>query len=329
MRGDGPLSPLNNLFMEIYMHTLQKFVVFFLLLPAIYAASRAAAAAEAPSADSSAAVSAVPVTETVTAPDTAVPARLADGKRNSDIVVLKENLDTVFIFDKSVFRHVARDWRNNIDIFRQRGYGASGSVYYGANAILIKPVRELAENLPALADRQFSFGKFGFEPFLMSGGAGYVGLGDGFRLGGAGMRGERRFSSAPFNGDSVLVLNTNVSYGGFLIEKCVLRGKWNLSAGGLIGGGSIKVAITEKTSTFFYGEDDDFTDTDYQYNHQAAFFMVEPHCGFTYTFFYFFHFGARLSCPTFMSLDKFGIYTNDFFSVNPGIRINLTFGNIG
>lgn len=300
-----------------------------LLVATVPAAPDDTAAANPVSDDPTVAIDSTLQTVTSAAADTISPSRPDPEKKNKDIVVLKENLDTVFIFDKSVFRHVARDWRNNIDIFRQRGYGASGSSYYGANAILIKPVKELAENLPTLADKKFHFGKFGFEPFLMSGGAGFVGLGDGFRLGGGGMSGERRFSSAPFSGDSVLVLNTKVSYGGFLIEKCALRGKWNLSAGGLIGGGSIKVAITEKTSTFFYGKDDDFADADYQYNHQAACFMVEPHCGFTYTFFYFFHFGARLSCPTFMSLDKFGIYTNDFFSVNPGIQINLTFGNLG
>ncbi len=251
------------------------------------------------------------------------------GKKNKNIVVLKESLDTVFIFDKSVFRHVAQDWRNNIDIFRQRGYGASGSSYYGANAIFIRPVEELAENLPSLADKKFYFNKFGFEPFLMSGGGGFVGLGDGFRLGGVGMSGERKFLSAPYNGDSVLVLNTKVSYGGFLIEKCILRNNWNLSVGGLLGGASMKVAITEEENTFFFGEDDPVVNGDYDYNHRAACFMVEPHCGLTYTFFYFFHLGARVSLPMFMSLDKFGVYTNDFFTVNPGFQISLTFGNLG
>ncbi|MBN1758008.1 MAG: hypothetical protein JW863_06815 [Chitinispirillaceae bacterium] len=247
----------------------------------------------------------------------------------NDIVVLKENLDTVFIFDKSVFRHVAKDWRNNIDIFRQRGYGASGSSYYGASAVSIRPVEELAEHLPSLANKKFHFSRFGFEPFLMSGGAGFVGLGDGFRLGGVGMSGERRFSSVPFSGDSVLVLRTRVSYGGFLIEKCMLRDKWNLSMGGLLGGSSIKVAISEQTATAFWNEDDDPFSGEEQYNHQAVCFMVEPHCGLTYTIFHFFHLGARVSLPMFMSLDKFGVYTNDFFSVNPGFQISLTFGNLG
>lgn len=253
----------------------------------------------------------------------------ASSRSRKDVVVVKENLDTVFIFDKSVFRHVARDWRNNIDIFRQRGYGLSGSSYYGAHAVYIRPVEELAENLPALSGKKFHFGTFGFEPFLMSGGGGYVGLGDGFRLGGVGMSGERKFSSSRFGGDSILVLNTKVSYGGFLIEKCMVRDKWNFSAGGLLGAGNIKVAITEQANTFFFGEDDFPDDDDQQYNHRATCFMIEPHGSVTYSFFYFFHFGARISLPTFMSLDKFGIYTNDFFSINPGMHITLTFGNLG
>lgn len=260
----------------------------------------------------------------------AVKERKKTSARNrKDVIVVKENLDTVFIFDKSVFRHVARDWSNNIDIFRQRGYGLSGSSYYGANAVYIRPVEELAKNHPALSGKKFHFGRFGFEPFLMAGGGGYVGLGDGFRLGGAGVSGERKFSSERFGGDSILVLNTKVSFGGFLIEKCMVRDKWNFSAGGLLGAGSIKVAITEQDNTSFFGEYDDPDDNDRRYNHHATCFMIESHGGVTYSFFYFFHFGVRISLPTFMSMDKFGIYTNDFFSINPGLHINLTFGNLG
>jgi len=163
--------------------------------------------------------------------------------RDEDLVVVKENLDTVFIFDKSVFRHVARDWRNNIDIFRRRGYGLSGSSHFGASAVFITPVEDYIKSFPELANKGFDFRGMGFEPFLMTGGSFYVGLGEGFRLGGSGMMGTHNNTSRRYNGDSVLVLNTDLGYGGFLIEKCILRGKWNFIAGGTLGGGSFRVSV--------------------------------------------------------------------------------------
>lgn len=252
-------------------------------------------------------------------------------EKSRDIIVVRENLDTVFIFDKSVFRYVAKDWRSNIDIFRQRGYGLAGSSMYDANAIFTKPVRDLAENDPYLSGKRFNFSRYACEPFLVSGGVGYIGLGDGFRLGGGGMSGERKFTSNRFSDDSILVLNTKVSYGGLLIEKCMLRGRWNLSAGGEIGAGSFNVTLSEQANTFFYGDGDfddehDFNDGN---SSRSMFFLLEPHAGFSYTFFYFFHIGGSISLPTFMSLEKFSAYTSDYFTVNPGLHIKLIFGNLG
>jgi len=251
-------------------------------------------------------------------------------RQRDDIIIVKENLDTVFIFDKSVFRHIAKDWRKNIDIFRQRGYGISGTSMYGANAIFIEPVEELAESHPYLSDKRFNFRRFGFEPFPMSGGEGFIGLGDGLRLGGSGYSGKRQFSSNRFDGDSILVMNTRVSYGGFLIEKCFVRDRWNLIAGASLGAGRFKVAISSQFNTYFYGEDDDyFNESDWNDRQTAVFFLMEPHCGFSYSFFYFFHIGATVTLPAFMSLQKFNPYTDDFFTVNPGLYIRLVFGNIG
>lgn len=252
------------------------------------------------------------------------------GGHGEDLVVVKENLDTVFIFDKSVFRHVARDWRNNIDIFRRRGYGLSGSSHFGANAILIRPVKDYIKSFPELANKGFDFRGLGFEPFLMTGGSIYVGLGEGFRLGGSGMVGTHNNTSRRYNGDSVLVLNTSLVYGGFLIEKCILSGNWNFSAGGTLGGGSFRVSVAEQKNDYFFrdddweeiiGEDDD--------GRKSVFFLMEPHCSVSYTFFHFFHAGLSVTAPAFMSLEKFNAYTDDYFTVNPGVKIMLIFGNLG
>jgi hypothetical protein len=241
---------------------------------------------------------------------------------DTDIVVVKETLDTVFIFDKSVFRHVAQDWRKNIDIFRQRGYGLSGGMYYGANAIMVRPVRNLVENYPKFNSEKFRFSKYGVAPMLVSGGTGYIGLGDGFRLGGGGMSGEAQFDCKT---SDTITLSTKISYGGFLVEKAILFNRWNLSIGGMLGGGNVDVSLTE--SDFF--EWNDLNDEDEGSGEKAVFFLFEPHIGLTYTILYFFHIGANITLPTFMSLDKFNPYTDDFITVNPGLHIKLLFGNLG
>jgi hypothetical protein len=295
----------------------------------------------APSGDTTVAVetAATPAAATGPVDSAASPEKTADSdiaavpatEKSPEPVLAMEDLDTVFIFDKSVFRFVARDWRNNIGIFRQRGYGLSGSSMYGANAIFTGPIKDLAEHDPRLAGKQFNFSRFACEPFLVSGGMGYVGLGDGFRLGGGGMNGQRKFTSNRFNGDSILVLNTQVSYGGFLIEKCMIKGKWNLSAGGEIGGGGFNVALSEQAGTFFHTSESSTIDFDVKDRNTTTslFFMLQPHAALTYTFFYFFHVGASVSLPAFMSIEKFNAYTDDYFTVNPGLQIKLIFGNLG
>ncbi|MBN1577332.1 MAG: hypothetical protein JW913_12310 [Chitinispirillaceae bacterium] len=247
--------------------------------------------------------------------DTAV--RSADRSEKDD-VILRETLDTVFIFDKRVFKHIARDWRRNIDLFRQRGYGASGSMSYGANAIFIGPVKDLVEHDPHFSNERFHLNDYGFAPFLMSGGAGYIGFGEGFRLGGGGMSGTL-LSDCSTN--DTVSLSTRVGYGGFLIEKAFINKRWNFSVGGMLGGGAFTVSIIEN-SLFNWDDRDDE-------GRRAAFFLFEPQAGLSYTFLYFFHVGAGITVPSFMSLDKFGPYTDDFFTVNPGLHIKLIFGNLG
>ncbi|MBN1307379.1 MAG: hypothetical protein JXA18_05645 [Chitinispirillaceae bacterium] len=241
----------------------------------------------------------------------------ADRKEHDD-TVLRETLDTVFIFDKRVFRHIAQDWRNNIDIFRQRGYGGSGSMSYGANAIFIGPVKDLVEHDPHFSNERFHFNRSGFAPFLLSGGSGYIGFGEGFRLGGGGMNGT---SLSYCSTNDTISLSTSVRYGGFLIEKAFIRGRWNFSTGGMLGGGAFTVAITENNLFNWDDREDE--------GKRAVFFLFSPHAGFSYTFLYFFHVGAGITMPSFMSLDKFGPYTDDFFTVNPGLHIRLIFGNLG
>lgn len=323
--------------------TRQQWLLAALCIPAlIFPAGAQETAENTPgqtdsiAAEESPADSAGILTPDTTAPNLEVTATL-DTDRNSedeeDVVIVKETLDTVFIFDKKVFKHIAKDWRNNIDIFRQRGYGLSGSTLYGAHAVYSKPIENLIDR--HLSGKRFGLREIGFEPYLMSGGMGVIGLGEGFRLGGGGMSGEHRFFCANCPGEAELVLSSRISYGGFLVEKAIVKSRWNFTFGGLIGAASNKVVISENDNADLFSDVtdfDDFDDFDDIFDDptfKAAYLCIEPHIGFSYTFFYFFHFGANIALPAFMQLEKFSPVTDDFLSVNPGIQIKLIFGNIG
>lgn len=250
------------------------------------------------------------------------------------MIVVKETRDTVFVLDQSSIHDLIKNWQQNIGTLRKRGIGLSGVSTYGAYAISLAPVEELVDKTPFLSSKHFDFSRFSYEPFFTKGGAGYIGLGDGFRLGGGGMTGQRTFSSNRFSGDSILVLAVQVNCGGFMVEKAVVSDRWNFTAGGTIGGGSIKVTASEKnSSSWFTNADDDMESFDDLFEKgnsaEAGFFMVEPHCGASYTFFPFFHVGLNVTLPAFLSVEKFNIYTNDFFTVNPGFSLKLIFGNLG
>lgn len=255
--------------------------------------------------------------------------------KRKELIVVRETRDTVFVLDKAPITDMVRNWRKNIDILRQRSIGLSGSSVYGACAVSMAPIEEWVDNHPYLSERYFHFGKFNYQPFLMSGGAGVIGLGDGFRLGGGGMVGRRNFSSDPFHGDSMIVLGVQVAYGGFMVEKAVVSGNWNMVAGGTIGGGSLEVAPTIKQQSSFFTAIDDNPGIDDEdlFNRgnvvEAGYFLFEPHCGISYTVFHFMHVGLNVSLPVFMSIEKFNSYTSDFITANPGFYLKLVFGNIG
>lgn len=236
-------------------------------------------------------------------------------------------LDTVFIFDKVVFQHVARDWQKNIDIFRKRGIGASGSSFFGVYAFLDSPIRDLVAHEPFFAGKEFVFSRYNAEPFLMTGGSGYIGLGEGFRIGGRGMSGQRKFLSSRFNGDSVLVLTIQVTCGGFMVENVRVNGPWNYVVGSTLGAGSMAASVAYHTNSFFQTiENQTILSTVAK---RAHYLLLEPHGGFSYTFFPFFHVGAEVTVPTLMTLEKFSAYTTDFFTVNAGVSVKFIFGNLG
>lgn len=249
-------------------------------------------------------------------------------------IVVRESDDTVFVLNHMTIRYLLRNWQKNLDILRHRSIGISGSSTYGTYAISIAPVKDLIDNDPFLSKKQFRFNRYGSEPFFTTGGGGVLGLGSGFRIGGSGMTGQRSFSSKPFNADSVLLLNVTINSGGFLVEKATVYDRWNITAGGIFGGGSMIVSLSEKKSSSWFTDLDDDNAFDELFQNdgnsvEAEFFQVEPYCGVSYTLFPFFHLGIHVSAPAFFSVDKFTVYTSDFFTINPGFSLKLIFGNLG
>jgi hypothetical protein len=204
-----------------------------------------------------------------------------------------------------------------------------GGPLVGVNAINVKPVKDLVDRVQPLAGRDFGFNRYGEEPFLMKGGLGYGGVGNGMRLGGGGLHGSRRFVSAKRAGDSaVVVMDVDVSYGGFLIEKAFVRNRCTITAGGMIGGGNFEVkAQMVDTSEYSIFERDRVNPDGAKIS--AQFFNLEAHGAFTYTVCPIFHLGMDVSIPVFISTNGFEPYTADFATVNPGIRVRLIFGNLG
>jgi hypothetical protein len=250
----------------------------------------------------------------------------AHGKR---VVVIKENKDTVFILNTTSHSKCVRDVKASLDTIRRKGYGFGGGPLIGVNAINIEPLIDLVDRVQPLAGREFSFNQYGAEPFLLKGGMGYAGVGNGLRLGGGGMHGSRRFVSAKRAGDtSFVVMDVDVGYGGFMIEKAFVRDRFTMIAGGMIGGGDfeVKAQLVDTSDYSIFSHDELDVDED---EITAGFFNLEVHGAMTYTVCPIFHLGLDVSIPVFVSTNGFEPYTADFATVNPGVRVRFIFGNLG
>jgi hypothetical protein len=202
----------------------------------------------------------------------------------------------------------------------------------GVYAINMSPVRKLTESAQPFLGKTFDFGTLDYHAFRTRGGMGYVGLGNGLRIGGGGSGGKADITSERYQGDSVMVLKTRVGFGGFLIEKGFVKKRFNYSLGGYIGGGSFKIDVTtvdlDSVTAFSLG--DNLTKSG---EIEADFMLIEGHGGFTFTIVPFFHIGLGISLPAFISTNGFSspavTYSSEFFTLNPGVNIKFVFGNLG
>ncbi len=211
---------------------------------------------------------------------------------------------------------------------RHRGYGGGLGPDLGIFLINIDPVKKLMP-LPQFKNYRGVFSKMNgkFDNFLLIGGLGYGGLGNGLRLGGGGKGGSRTYSTIV--DDTTFILKIHVGFGGFLAEKCFIKNKTNLFIGGILGAGGISVTPYNTVDDY---DSDDF---DSELNKlKAGFMLLEVHAGFTYTLTNWLHIGLDFSTPIFISPDGFKnntnrSFTNGFMSLNPGFLIRIILGNIG
>jgi hypothetical protein len=217
-----------------------------------------------------------------------------------------------------------------VDTMTRRGWGGGGGPMAGIFAVNIQPFEDLANNVKPLRGYHFPFGSLNYKTFFMNGGMGFIGVGNGLRLGGGGMDGVRHFTGKSAANSSTINYKTEISWGGFLIEKLVERQNFALTIGGYIGSGSLKadwVEVNENYSAFSdFNDNSDYGDSA---KIKAIFGYFEMHAGIVYHVMRFMHIGGDLSLPVIVSSDGFAPFTKEFISICPGVRLRLIFGNLG
>jgi hypothetical protein len=267
--------------------------------------------------------------QNATAQDTgAVSTIITLTKGPSGVTIVRQDGEKVDTVVKGDTERVHIGFRERIAEWRQKGHGIGGGLTPGVFAVGAKPIKELIARVAPLRGRTFNLHTYNYEPFYMSGGEGYAGLGNGIRLGGGGMSGERHFVSEAYGTDSAVALDIKVSWGGFLIEKALISGPWNSAVGAFLGSGSIDATarIIDRND---YSAFDGDTASGARQPVKARFLYLEAHGGASYTVCPWFHIGATLSVPAFIGPEGFESRTPDFITVNPGVQVRFIFGNLG
>ncbi len=156
---------------------------------------------------------------------------------------------------------------------RKNGYGGGLSLSYTVLALDMTPVYDLIQSLPELKRLGLPIYD-SYETMGMFGIMGYAGIGNGMRIGGAAWGGdversisrETTVTGTTTSVDSVFRAEVEVRYGGLFLEKAFAVRRFSLLAGGVIGGGSMDLAITrtegeeETGRTLLRRYDDGITD---------------------------------------------------------------------
>ena len=296
----------------------------------------------AQSADSTAALvkdtadsSAAPALDSTRHAAVSSPATVKDsGKPVEPVLLIKSKKDTVILItDEHNIQKILKNVSSSVKKSRVQGYGGGGGFSSRIVSFDLQPAVDMIARGYPRSNLSFTTLKEGYQPFLMTGGLGYGGLGQGIRIGGGGYGGSSKYISNKFREqnattDSSVVIDVSVSFGGMLIEKTIVKNNWNYYFGSFIGGGSLKMhpEVISASSVFSETWKQENTKSDIE----AGFMSMEFHGGFTYTIVPWMHIGGDFNGLFYYSPSGFEQpWSTSFYGAAPGIGFRVIFGNIG
>jgi hypothetical protein len=207
----------------------------------------------------------------------------------------------------------------------------------------VDPLEHLAQHDRSLTGKQFDFSD---NQMLTFGLMWYYSKDNSVRVGNGLYVGYKRFDSDVYRGakndtlpgslpppDSLATLRVIPTYFGFLCEKAFVYDPVNFFAGIMLGG-NLTVVVKEEeearlVSSFI--DDEDFGDDDggrFSVALSPAIFW-DVHGGMAFTLSENIHIGIDGVVRFSYAYEGFGAGFGDFLSVDPGVRVRLTFGKAG
>ncbi len=248
-------------------------------------------------------------------------------------------IDTIIVdkgqeYEKSRTEEIILKLNKKIARSGGNGFGGSGGPSIGLGIFSVKPVRNVIKSDLANYGEKSSFNGLGFESeidgnyenFLVTGGFGFGGLGNGIRIGGAGYGATRKYKSVPTSAsDTIVELELHIGYGGVLLEKSWSSERSTIAVGTLLGAGEYSMSINNSESVQLNGNDS----LGYQiYHNTSSFFVGELHCAFTVSLTPWFHLG--LEGYSMLMASGSGFKTSEGYATfNGGGRLRILFGNLG
>ncbi len=217
------------------------------------------------------------------------------------------------------------------------GFGGAGGFSMGVAVFNVKPIRDYLKQAKASGKHSYLLGvdlnsalSNNYEPFYVSGGFGYGGIGNGFRIGGAGYAAHTLLSL----GDT-LNLRVAVGYGGVTLTKAFSVNRHNFTLGTMLGAGGMAMMVEASDDSAYL--DTDLLGDNYDFDEYdngkalggktALFFTPELHGSYTYSFTSWFHLGVDLRA---MGMISYRGFRNDgFVTFNPAGNVRFVFGNLG
>lgn len=270
------------------------------------------------------------------AADTAAPFRdsVKTETAKEPALLIQTKKDTVFMIADDEFKEIVANAHEKLKKSRQQGYGGAGGWTPGFMVINLRPINDMINREDVFNSVTFPGLKHNYRPISTGGGMGYGGIGNGVRIGGGGFGGEMQVRSDPYDrtgsgSDSVSVLRIRYGYGGFLIEKAIVKENLNLMTGGMIAFGSVRVSYEsyDEENSSAFSSDHGF---DGENKAEADIVGLELHTGFTYTLTSWMHLGGDVNAFVGYSADGFeGAGNMGFMAMYPGVKFRIIFGNLG